>query len=127
MYSISFVKFKNGYPSETDVSNTRLNLETGEVEIVQPIKCFDADEGRLECFKLNDVSVSTDLRPGDQFPLAKTDLRRDFRRRYELKRLNDEYFPAQYSYTFDQDKPGVVRLPGNPNTDISEDNSEPNV
>lgn len=120
----SGLKFKNGYPSEQDAANSRLNLETGEFEIIKPIETFSGDDGRLDCYQMNGVNVSEDLRPGDGFPLDKFDLHRDFHRRYELKKLNDEYFPALYEYSLDQDKPNVIRLPGKSNTDISEDQCE---
>ena len=85
---------------------------------------FSEDEGRLDCYKVNGTSVSDELRPDDSFPLRKADLHKDFRRRYELRRLNEEYFPTRQSYALDQDKPGVVRLPGKASTDINEDNTE---
>lgn len=118
------IKFKNGHPSEKDIGASRLNLETGEFEIIKPLEVFSADDHRLDCYKVNDVPVSEDIRPSDAFPLQRRDLHRDFHRRYQLQRLNDEYFPARYDYTLDQDKPGVIRLSGKPTTDVSEDDSK---
>ena len=72
------------------MGNSRFNLETGEFEIVKPLEVFSADEGRLDCYKINGVPVSEDIRPGDRFPIEKRDLHRDFHRRNQLKKLNDD-------------------------------------
>jgi hypothetical protein len=35
--------------------------------------------------------------------------------------LNDEYFPTEYDYKYDQDKPGVINVKGKTDTSIKED------
>lgn len=106
------------------MGNSRFNLETGEFEIVKPLEVFSADEGRLDCYKINGVPVSEDIRPGDRFPIEKSDLHRDFHRRNQLKKLNDEYFPTKYDYSMDQNMPGVIRMPGKASTDVAEDETQ---
>lgn len=117
---ITAVNFKNGHPNEHDLGNTRLNLETGEFEIIKKLDCFTVDH-MYDCQKVNGVPVTSDIKPADSFGLTKDDLVRDLHRQKQLCRLNDEYFPAVYDYKYDQDKPGVVKIKGRANTDISQD------
>jgi hypothetical protein len=114
------VKFKNGYPSEQDLGNTRLNLVTGEFEIVKPLEVFMVED-KYDCVKINDVSVSADIKVSDSFGLNREEILKDLHRRKELRLLNDEHFPAVYDYKYDQDKPGVIKLRGRPHTDVSQD------
>ncbi|CAF0841321.1 unnamed protein product [Brachionus calyciflorus] len=103
------IKFKNGYPTDSDMGNTKLNLETGEFEIIKKLDV------------INGVKVTTRLSQSSSFPLNKKDLLGQMHRQKQLGLLNDEYFPADYDYKYDQDKPGVIRVKGRPNTDIMED------
>ncbi|RNA04819.1 39S ribosomal mitochondrial [Brachionus plicatilis] len=102
------VTFKNGYPSQKDLGNTKLNLETGEFEIVKELN-------------MNGVKVTEELSQSSSFPLTKKDLLQDMHRKKQLGKLNDEYFPTVYDFKYDQDKPGVIKLKGRPNTNIMED------
>lgn len=114
------IKFKNGYPSENDMGNTRLNLETGEFEIIKPFE-FHSEDGKVKYYNVNGVNVTTDLKQSSSFPLDKKELFQEMHRKKELCKLNDEYFPAVYDYKYDQDKPGVIKLKGRPTTNIMED------
>jgi hypothetical protein len=117
------VKFKNGETqfSEKDLGNTRLNLETGEFEIIKPIEVFTENNSNVSYFKLNGVNVTDKLRPSDTFGLDKAEINRDLLRQRQLCKLNDEFFPAQYDYKYDQDKAGVTRVKGSTSTNILED------
>ena len=120
MVKIVPVKFKNGFPTESDVGHTQLNLETGEFEIVKPLDAFKTDENLL-AYKLNGVSISEQIKPGQTFPLKREDILKDLYRQRELQLLNDEYFPTKYEYKYDQDKPGVRIVRGAPDTSVKED------
>ena len=114
------VKFKNGYPTEQDLGNTRIDLETGELEIIKPLETVTINDN-LTCFKINDVIVTTDLSTNSSFPLDKTEIHRSLHQQRQLNLLNDEYFPAKYDYKYGQDKPGVIRVKGRPDTSVKED------
>ncbi len=114
------VKFKNGYPTAADLNNTRIDLETGEFEIVKQLETITIND-TLTSFKLNDVNVTTDLRTDSSFPLDKKEILRSVHRQRELCLLNDEYFPAKYDYKYGQDMPGVIRVKGRPDTSVKED------
>jgi hypothetical protein len=117
---ITPIKFKNGYPSKDDLGNTKLNLETGEFEIIKKINIMSTDS-KLSYFNLNDVNLSTDLRPNHTFPLGRNDYLKNLHREKQLCKLNDEYFPAVYDYKYDQDKHGVIKPKGIADTSIKED------
>ena len=117
------VKFLNGYPTEKDVGNTRLNLETGELSIIKPLETIPFNDN-MSYYTNNGVKISTDLKPTDTFPLDKEKMRQYLHRRRQLMQLNDEYFPAVYDYKFDQDKPGVIKLKGSTSTSVAEDDVE---
>ena len=119
MVKVTPVKFKNGYPSEKDLGNIRINLETGELEIIKPFDLFDAN-GK-ECYKLGQVPVTEQLQPSSSFPIDKAELTKDFLRTRQLCKLNDEYFPTVYDYKYDNDKPGVRKVKGRPDTMLKED------
>jgi hypothetical protein len=107
------VKFKNcAQMTEKDLGNTRLNLESGEFEIIKQLS--DVQE-------INGVRVTKDVKPSSSFGLDKHELLRYLHRQKELRLLNDEYFPAVYDYKYDQDKAGVTRIKGKPDTSIIED------
>lgn len=114
------VKFKNGYPTANDLGNTRIDLETGEFEVIKQLEPIVLNDN-LNQFKLNDVYVTTDLQTNSSFPLHKEELKKSIRRQRELCQLNDEYFPAVYDYKYGQDKPGVIRVKGRPDTSVRED------
>ena len=116
---ITAIKFKNGYPSEQDIGNTRLNLETGEFEIIKPIEY--SLYNNLNCFKLNGVNVTTDLKTNSSFKIDSVELKAKLHSDRALGMLNQEYFPTVYDYKYDQDKPGVVRYKGRPDTTVKED------
>lgn len=126
MVKVMPVIFKNGYPAKSDLGNTKLNLETGELEIIKPIEWHET-ENKVKHFKVNDVNVTDQLRPSGTFKLDKEELRRTWMRKKELCQLNDEFFPTQYSYKYDNDKPGVTRLRGKPNTSVTEDGTSDDV
>ena len=114
------VKFKNGYPTEQDIGNTRIDLETGEFEIIKPLELVVLND-TLNSFKLNDVYVTTDLQTNSSFPINRNDLHKEFHSKRALCQLNDEYFPTVYDYKYGQDKPGVIRVKGRPDTSVKED------
>lgn len=114
------VKFKNGYPTENDIGNTRINLETGEFEIIKSLEPVILNDS-LTSYKVNDVYVTRDLQTNSSFPLDKTELHKSLRRQRALCLLNDEYFPTEYDYKYGQDKPGVIRVKGRPDTSVRED------
>jgi hypothetical protein len=117
------VRFKNGYhPAEKDLGNTRLNLVTGELEIIKPLVLRTHEPTNAGYFKLNGVNVTADLKPADTFGLDKAELHRDMHRQRQMCKLNDEFFPTAVHYKYDQDKPGVIRVKGAPSTDLNEDN-----
>ncbi len=107
---ITPIKFKNGYPSEEDMPYTKINFETGEIEIIKQLDT-----------KINDVNVTTELKPNSSFPLDHVEIKKSIHRQKELGLLNKEYFPTEYDYKFDQNLPGVIRLKGRPDTSIKED------
>jgi hypothetical protein len=117
---ITPIKFKNGLPTKNDIGNTRLNLETGEFEIIKKIEFLNKDD-RISYFKVNDVNVSLDLKPSDTFPLDRDEYLKVLHRQKQLCKMNDEYFPAVYDYKYDQDKPGVIKLKGTVDTSIKQD------
>ncbi len=120
MVRVTPIKFKNGYLTEKDLGNTRLNLETGEFEIIKPIELINEDS-KVSYFKLNGVNVTDQVKPADSFGLEKRELVRDMQRQRQLCKLNDEYFPARYGYKCDQDMPGVTRLKGSASTNVLDD------
>jgi hypothetical protein len=114
------VKFLNRFPTEKDIGNTRLNLETGELSIVKSL-VYSTFNDNIKYYTNNGVNISTDIKPSDSFPLDKIKMREHLQRRRQLLRLNDEYFAPNYSYKYDQDKPGVIKVPGRPNSSVKED------
>ena len=119
MVKVTPVKFKNGYPSDKDAGNIRIDLEKGELEIIKPFETFDVN-GK-ECYQLGKVPVTEELQTSSSFPIDKSELTKNFRRTKELCRLNDEHFPAIYDYKYDNDKPGVRKVKGRPDTMLKED------
>jgi hypothetical protein len=123
LVKITPIKFKNDYkPTVDDIGYTRLNLATGELEVIEKLKHFDIDN--ISCYKLNGVTVTSDLAQSDTFGLTKDNLRKHMQRKRELCLLNDEYFPTDYDYKYDQQLPGVIKLPGRPDTSVKEDEVE---
>ncbi len=114
------VTFKNGYPVEFDVQNTRLNLETGEVEVVKKIDATMVDGG-VRVFEIDGVKVTADLKTSSSFPLDKTELKSSLHRQRALGTLNKEYFPTVYDYKYGQDLPGVIQVKGRADTSVKED------
>jgi hypothetical protein len=123
MVKVLPVVFLNGYPSEKDIGNTQINLETGEFEIIKSLQVKTYNDN-LKYYELNGVKISDELKPSDTFPLDKIKMRDYLNRRRQLCKLNDEYFPAEYDYKYDQDKPGVIKLKGKTDTSIKEDEVE---
>lgn len=123
LVKVTPITFKNGVKnmSEADLGNTRLNLETGEFEIIKRLEMFKHEGKNVSYYKVNDVSVTEELKPSSSFGLDVVELKKDMHRQKELCKLNDEYFPADYDYKYDQDIPGVTRLKGKPDTSIMED------
>ena len=113
------VTFKNGFPTEADLGNTRLNLETGEFEIFKKIDTFEHQN--ITCYKVNDVNVSEQIQTSSSFGLEKGEIQSMLTRQRQLNLLNDEFFPAKYDYKYDQDKKGVLRINGRPSTSVRED------
>ena len=114
------IKFKNNLmPTQNDIENTKINLETGELEVIKQLETIQLNN--LTSFKMNDVFVTTDLKTNSSFPLDKNELVTDLHKKRAKCLLNDEYFPATYDYKYDQDKPGVIRIKGRPDTSIKED------
>lgn len=89
------------------------------MEVVRPIDHITQDN--LRVFEINDVKVTTDLQTNSSFPLDSVELKKSLHREKELGRLNQEYFPTVYDYKYGQDKPGVIRVKGRPDTSIKED------
>ena len=116
MVKITPIKFKNGYPGKDDLGNTRLNLETGEFELIKTIDFINNDN--LTYFKLNNVNLTTHLRPNSTFPLIRDDYLKNLHREKQLCKLNDEYFPTVYDYKYDQNKHGVIKPKGITNLGI---------
>lgn len=114
------ITFKNGQrPTEQDIGNAKLDLDTGVMEIVRPLEMFKVDS--LDCFNANNVPIAQDLRPDSRSPLGRKELHADFHRRKQLCQLNKEYFPAVYDYKYDQDIKGVLNPTGRPDTSVKED------
>ncbi len=120
MVKIVPVTFKNGYPAESDVQNTRLDLETGEFEIVKKADITLVNEN-LRVFEIDGVKVTGDLKTCSSFPLDKTELKRSIHRQRALGKLNEEYFPTVYDYKYGQGLPGVIQVKGRADTSIKED------
>ena len=97
----------------------KINLETGELEIIKPFEMFDVN-GK-NCYSLNSVPVTEQLQTSSSFPIDKTELTKAFMRTRELNKINEEYFPAVYDYKYDNDKPGVRKVKGRPDTMLKED------
>ena len=120
MVKVLPVTFINGFPSEKDIGNTQINLETGELKIIKSLEVQTYNDN-IKYYEMNGVKISDDLKPSDTFPFDKIKMRDYLNRRRQLCKLNDEYFPAEYDYKYDQDKPNVVKLKGKTDTSIKED------
>jgi hypothetical protein len=114
------IKFKNGYPTKDDYGNTKLNLETGEFEVIKKTQLMNSED-KLSYSKLNNTSISIDLKPKSTFPLDRNEYLKNLHREKQLCKLNDEYFPAIYDFKYDQDKPGIAKPKGIADTSIKED------
>jgi hypothetical protein len=113
------ISFKNGKPTVADIGHTKLNLDTGELEIIEKLNYFNVEN--LTCFKINDVTVTSDLEQSDTFGLTKEDMRKDMQHKRDWCLLNQEYFPTVYDYKYDQNVPGVIKIKGRPDTSLKED------
>jgi len=120
MVKVLPITFVNGYPTEKDIGNTQINLETGELKIIKPLEVQAFNE-KIKYYEMNGVKISENLKPTDTFPLDKIKMRDYLNRRRQLCLLNDEYFPTEYDYKYDQDKPGVINVKGKTDTSIKED------
>jgi hypothetical protein len=120
MVKVLPITFVNGYPTEQDIGNTQINLETGELKIIKPLEVQAFNE-KIKYYEMNGVKISENLKPTDTFPLDKIKMRDYLNRRRQLCLLNDEYFPTEYDYKYDQDKPGVIKVKGKTDTSIKED------
>lgn len=78
-------------------------------------------QNNIKVFKINDVSVTSDLQTNSSFPLDKDELLGSIHRQKQLGKLNEEYFPAVYDYKYGQDKPQAIRIKGRPDTSVKED------
>lgn len=119
MFKILPVKFVNGYPTEADIEKTQLNLDTGEMRLIDPIDY--THEENLKVFEINGVPVTEDLQTNSSFPLDHKELHRAVHRQKQLGQLNAEYTPTVYDYKYGQDLPGVTRLKGRADTSVKED------
>jgi hypothetical protein len=119
MIKITPVELNNGEPSESDLGYTEINLNTGILNIIREIKLNEKDN--IKTFDVNGVQVTKDIKSQSSFPLDIPELRRYLFKKRELQQLNAEYDPKSVEYKYDQDKPGVIRLKGLPDTRLSED------
>jgi hypothetical protein len=120
LVKITPIKFMgNKLPTKNDIDNVQIDLESGEVRIAKEKVKFN--KGNFECHIVNGVTVSADLTADMTFPLTKTEILKSLHRKRQLCRLNDEYFRTVYDYKYDQDKAGVIKIPGKPDTNVKED------
>jgi hypothetical protein len=113
------IDLEKGVPTASDVKYTKINIETGRLDIIKKIDTIEI--GNEICYKINDVVVSENKKPHDSFQLDKKELHRYMHQRKDLCQLNSEYFPTVYDYKYDQNLPGAINVKGLSDTRISED------
>ncbi len=116
---ITPINFKNGVPNHSDVNYTKINLETGDLSIINKIDTIKIEDDM--CYKINDVVITEMKKPSDTFGLDRKELFRYFHQKKNMCQLNSEYFPTKYSYSLDQGIPGTLNVKGHPDTRLSED------